>query len=167
MNQIVSVSKRRVAILALLALFSFLASIVHAATNIVLSGDNLQTRIDAAAAGDTMVIQSGAYGGAITISKALTLVRSGTGDVQLQGPVAINTAGAVAISQLQFADAVSITGGALVSVQWANNEIGTIQPVEAIAAICERYGALLHIDACQAFDRVALIGPALMRVVAS
>lgn len=47
-------------------------------------------------------------------------------------------------------------GGALVSVQWANNEIGTIQPVEAIAAICERYGALLHIDACQAFGKVEM-----------
>jgi len=117
MNQIVPVFKHLTSMWLLLATLACTATKLHAATNIVLSGDNLQTRIDAAAAGDTMVIQSGAYGGTITINKALTLVRSGTGDVQLQGPVAINTAGAVTISQLLFADAVNITGGALVSVQ--------------------------------------------------
>ncbi len=45
-------------------------------------------------------------------------------------------------------------GGALVSIQWANNEIGTIQPIEAIAEICRRHGALLHIDACQAYGKI-------------
>ena len=47
-------------------------------------------------------------------------------------------------------------GGTLVSVQWANNEIGTVQPVEAIAAICERHGALLHVDACQSYGKFEL-----------
>lgn len=47
-------------------------------------------------------------------------------------------------------------GGALVSVQWANNEIGTIQPIAEIAAICERHGAMLHIDACQALGKLEI-----------
>ena len=38
----------------------------------------------------------------------------------------------------------------LVSVMYANNEIGTIQPVEAIGEICRRKGVLFHTDAVQA-----------------
>jgi cysteine desulfurase len=53
-------------------------------------------------------------------------------------------------------------GGALVSVQWANNEIGTVQPVAEIAAICERHGALLHLDACQAFGKLDMNLDALL-----
>ena len=39
---------------------------------------------------------------------------------------------------------------ALVSVMYANNEIGTINPIREIAEICHRHGALLHTDAVQA-----------------
>jgi len=39
---------------------------------------------------------------------------------------------------------------ALVSVMYANNEIGTIQPIAAIGAICRRAGVLFHTDAVQA-----------------
>ncbi len=37
----------------------------------------------------------------------------------------------------------------LVSVQWANNETGAIQPVQAIARLCEPAGVKFHIDATQ------------------
>lgn len=37
----------------------------------------------------------------------------------------------------------------LVSVQWANNETGIIQPVGEIAAICAEKGVLFHCDATQ------------------
>jgi cysteine desulfurase len=37
----------------------------------------------------------------------------------------------------------------LVSIGLANNEVGTIQPVEEIAARCRSVGALLHVDCCQ------------------
>lgn len=39
---------------------------------------------------------------------------------------------------------------ALVTIMYANNEIGTIQPVEEIGAICKEKGVLFHTDAVQA-----------------
>ncbi len=38
---------------------------------------------------------------------------------------------------------------ALVSVMWANNETGTIFPIDEVAAICREYGATLFTDAVQ------------------
>lgn len=43
---------------------------------------------------------------------------------------------------------------ALVAVQLANNETGVIQPIAKIAALCREHGALLLVDAAQAFGRV-------------
>jgi len=45
---------------------------------------------------------------------------------------------------------------ALVSVMYANNETGVIQPVAEIAAIARRNGALFHCDAVQAAGKLAL-----------
>jgi len=42
----------------------------------------------------------------------------------------------------------------LVSVMFANNEIGTIEPVAEIGKIAHEYGALFHTDAVQAFGQV-------------
>ena len=39
---------------------------------------------------------------------------------------------------------------AIVSVMYANNEIGTINPIREIAKICHKHGALIHTDAVQA-----------------
>lgn len=44
----------------------------------------------------------------------------------------------------------------LVSVMTAQNEIGTIQPVAEIGAICHRRGILFHTDAAQAAGRIPL-----------
>jgi len=43
---------------------------------------------------------------------------------------------------------------ALVAVQLANNETGVIQPIAKIAALCREHGALLLVDAAQAFGRI-------------
>ncbi|MDD5016683.1 MAG: cysteine desulfurase family protein [Eubacteriales bacterium] len=44
----------------------------------------------------------------------------------------------------------------LVSVQHANQEIGTIQNIEEIGAICRQQGALFHTDATHTFKRVPI-----------
>ncbi|MBP1684468.1 MAG: cysteine desulfurase [Deltaproteobacteria bacterium] len=43
---------------------------------------------------------------------------------------------------------------ALVSVGWANNEIGTIQPIDAIGPLCRARQVLVHVDAVQAAGKV-------------
>lgn len=43
---------------------------------------------------------------------------------------------------------------ALVSVMYANNEIGVIQPVREVAAICRERGVAFHCDAAQAFGKI-------------
>jgi cysteine desulfurase len=45
---------------------------------------------------------------------------------------------------------------ALVSVMHANNEIGTIQPVAALAAIAHEHGALFHTDAVQSAGKIRI-----------
>ncbi len=42
----------------------------------------------------------------------------------------------------------------LVSVMWANNEIGVIQPIAEIGRICRERGVLFHSDAVQAIGKV-------------
>ncbi len=44
----------------------------------------------------------------------------------------------------------------LVSIMAANNEIGTIEPLEAIGEIAHRHGVLFHTDAVQAFGHIPL-----------
>lgn len=45
---------------------------------------------------------------------------------------------------------------ALVTIMYANNEIGTIQPVSEIGAVCHEKGVLFHTDAVQAVGHVAI-----------
>ncbi len=44
----------------------------------------------------------------------------------------------------------------LVSIMHANNEVGTIQPIEEIAAITQRLGVILHTDAAQSAGKIQL-----------
>ena len=44
----------------------------------------------------------------------------------------------------------------LISVMFANNEIGTIQPIRGIGAIAKENGILFHTDAVQAFGQVPI-----------
>lgn len=45
---------------------------------------------------------------------------------------------------------------AVVSVMWVNNEIGTVQPVDALAPFAKARGALFHTDAVQAFGKIEI-----------
>ena len=44
----------------------------------------------------------------------------------------------------------------LISVMYANNEIGTIQPIQEIGAIAREHGILFHTDAVQAFGQIPI-----------
>ncbi len=45
---------------------------------------------------------------------------------------------------------------AIVSIMYANNEIGTIQPIAEIGAICKQKGVIFHTDAVQAIGNVEI-----------
>lgn len=44
----------------------------------------------------------------------------------------------------------------LVSIMYANNEVGTIEPIEEIASICKQQGVLFHTDAVQAGGHIPI-----------
>ena len=45
---------------------------------------------------------------------------------------------------------------ALVTIMYANNEIGTIQPIAEIGAVCKKHGVIFHTDAVQAVGNVEI-----------
>ena len=45
---------------------------------------------------------------------------------------------------------------ALVTIMFANNEIGTIQPIKDIGAVCKKHGVLFHTDAVQAIGHIEI-----------
>ena len=57
------------------------------------------------------------------------------------------------VSPADVADAIT-PRTILVSVMLANNEVGTLQPVAEIGAICRERGILLHTDATQAVSKI-------------
>jgi cysteine desulfurase len=63
----------------------------------------------------------------------------------------VGTSGIVEPSAL---DAAMTDKTALVSVMHANNEIGTVQPVAALAGIAHRRGAIFHTDAVQSVGKI-------------
>ena len=58
--------------------------------------------------------------------------------------------GAVRPDALRAAIARAPEQVAVVSVMWANNEVGTVQPVSELAAVAHEYGVPFHTDAVQA-----------------
>ncbi|BBE23360.1 cysteine desulfurase [Arthrobacter sp. MN05-02] len=63
----------------------------------------------------------------------------------------VDGAGVVSLEALRVALAEAPERTALVTVMWANNEVGTVQPVHAVAAEAARFGVPVHSDAVQAF----------------
>jgi cysteine desulfurase len=62
----------------------------------------------------------------------------------------VGTDGAVRPDALRAAIAQAPGQVAVVSVMWANNEVGTVQPVRELAAVAHEYGVPFHTDAVQA-----------------
>lgn len=59
------------------------------------------------------------------------------------------------VSPVQIAEAIR-SDTILVTVMYANNEIGTIQPIQEIGAICRKNGVLFHTDAVQAAGHIPI-----------
>ncbi len=72
-------------------------------------------------------------------------------DVEL---LPVNRCGRLELSSLREAIERDPESVALVSVMWANNEVGTIQPVAEVAAIAHEHGIPVHTDAVQAVGQV-------------
>lgn len=66
----------------------------------------------------------------------------------------VDSSGKIDINQLR--KILELGGVALVSIMWANNEIGTIQPVREIAQLSREFGVPFHTDAVQAFGQLDL-----------
>lgn len=59
------------------------------------------------------------------------------------------------VSAQQVAEAIR-PDTCLVTIMYANNEIGTIQPIAEIGAVCREKGVLFHTDAVQAVGHLAI-----------
>ncbi len=70
----------------------------------------------------------------------------------------VESSGVVPVSALE--DAIT-DETAIVSVMHANNEIGTIQPIAALAKIARAHGALFHTDAVQSVGKIPVAVRAL------
>ncbi len=62
----------------------------------------------------------------------------------------VDAEGAIPADAFRAALARSAEQVALVSVMWANNEVGTVQPIAELAAVAREYGVPFHTDAVQA-----------------
>ncbi len=68
--------------------------------------------------------------------------------------VGVDLDGRVRVDEL--AEVLADGGAALVNVQHANHEVGTLQPLDAVARLCRQADVLLHVDACQTAGRLAV-----------
>lgn len=58
------------------------------------------------------------------------------------------------VVRLDAVDAALAEHPAVVSVMWANNEVGALQPVAEVGAMCRAAGVVFHSDAVQALGKV-------------
>jgi cysteine desulfurase len=84
------------------------------------------------------------------------------------GIVPVGTTGRVEPDALREQLDAAPDGTALVSVMWANNEVGTVAPVAELVAVAAEYGVPLHTDSVQAVGQLpvdfAASGAAAMTV---
>jgi cysteine desulfurase len=101
---------------------------------------------------------------AVEHSSVLDASRRGSDDV-----TAVAVDGAGRFSPAEVLAAVR-PDTALVSVQLANHEVGTLQPAAEVCALARERGVLVHVDACAAVGHVAVsfaaLGADLMSITA-
>ncbi|HEU4881709.1 MAG TPA: cysteine desulfurase family protein [Longimicrobium sp.] len=89
---------------------------------------------------------------AIEHKAVLSASRAASGDDGRLRIIPVDEDGVVDVDAL--ATIVRDEAPALVSVMWASNEVGAIQPVHRIAEICAEAGVAFHSDAVQALGKV-------------
>ena len=72
-------------------------------------------------------------------------------DVEL---LPVDSLGRLEVDALESSIARDPASVALVSVMWANNEVGTLQPIEEVVALAAEHGIPVHTDAVQAVGSV-------------
>ncbi len=70
--------------------------------------------------------------------------------------IEVDDLGRIRLDALDAALAVGGDDVALVTAIWANNEVGTIQPVAEIVAAAARYGVPVHLDAIAAYGQLPI-----------
>ncbi|MFC5503620.1 cysteine desulfurase family protein [Lysinimonas soli] len=84
--------------------------------------------------------------------------------------IEVDELGRIRLDALEAALAVGGDDVALVTALWANNEVGTIQPVAEIVAAAARYGVPVHLDAIAAYGQLPIdfhaVGAAALSVSA-
>jgi cysteine desulfurase len=70
--------------------------------------------------------------------------------------IGVDQAGRIDLDALRAAVADDPQSVALISVMWANNEVGTVQPVSDVVAIAAEHGVRVHTDAVQAAGHLPL-----------
>lgn len=103
----------------------------------------------APAAGRTLVITARTEHSAVR-EKAQAMARHGAQVEWLQ----VSRDGVVECSHLESLLEQHAARTAVVSVMWANNETGAVQPVEQVGALCQKHGVRFHCDATQWVGRM-------------
>ena len=68
--------------------------------------------------------------------------------------IAVDAHGRIDLDALRAAVGADPGSVALVSVMWANNEVGTVQPIAEVVQIAHQHGIPVHTDAVQAIGQV-------------
>jgi cysteine desulfurase len=79
------------------------------------------------------------------------LAESDGADVEL---LPVSTQGVLDVDALRDSVSRDPESVALISVMWANNEVGSLQPVDEVVAIAAEHGIPVHTDAVQALGQV-------------
>lgn len=66
----------------------------------------------------------------------------------------VDATGLVSAAQLREKIAANPENVALVTAMWANNEVGTVQPIANLAAVAHEFGVRIHTDAVQALGQL-------------
>src|SRR5262245_40756021 len=70
--------------------------------------------------------------------------------------IEVGALGRIRLDALEAALAIGGDDVALVTALWANNEVGTLQPVDRIVEVATRYGVPVHLDAIAAYGQLPI-----------